>query len=200
MAMAGSKLVWSPSSNMALYMATTDVAAAKAAGVEIAIAPDWTVSGTGDLMREIGFARSWIDADAPGLFTDRELVEMATAIPAAHMGLQAEVGRFASGILADLVILDVEPGPDPYATVVSRARGPEVQLVMVGGVPTYGDADVMSRLPDADPSCFSIDACGRAKRVCAPMPPDGTVDPDALRSAITAFYAQGPLALVGCAR
>jgi len=197
---AGTKLVWSPSSNMALYQGTTDVASAHQEGVPIAIAPDWTVSGSGDMMHELGFARGWLDTNEPGLWSDHDLVEMGTSVPANHMGLTAEVGRLADGLLADVVLLDVAPGSDPYATVVRAARGPEVQLVLVGGVPTYGDASLIARLPDAPATCFAVDACGRMKRVCGPMPPDGTIDPDALRSAITAFYAMGPIAVVGCAR
>ena len=45
-----SGIVWSPLSNFLLYGATTDVAAAKQAGLPIAIGSDWAPSGTKNLL------------------------------------------------------------------------------------------------------------------------------------------------------
>ncbi len=195
-AAGGSKLVWSPSSNMALYNGTTDVGAAIEAGIPVALAPDWTLSGTGNMLGELAFARDWLDSHEEGLLSDQDLVEMVTAIPAEHMGIRAEVGRIANGLHADLVWFDV-PSDDPFNAIVGAAP-PTVRLVVVGGVPTYGDAELLARLPDAPATCHAVDACGRAKRVCGAEPPMGTISPDALSSAITTFFTAGPLALVQC--
>ena len=46
MAAVGATLVWSPLSNLLLYGQTADIAAAKAAGVHITLAPDWAPSGS----------------------------------------------------------------------------------------------------------------------------------------------------------
>lgn len=196
LAVAGTKLVWSPSSNMALYADTTDVGAAIAAGVPLALAPDWTVSGSGSMLGELAFARDWLDTHESGLLSDQDLIEMVTAAPSDHMGLRSEIGRLENGLHADLVWFDV-PSADPYAALV-HATAPAVRLVVIGGVPTYGDASLLARIPDAPATCHPIDACGRAKRVCGSEPPGGTIAPDALSSAITSFYAAGPLALVSC--
>ena len=42
MAANGVGLIWSPRSNVELYGDTANVAAAKAAGVKMALAPDWS--------------------------------------------------------------------------------------------------------------------------------------------------------------
>jgi len=46
MANVGSSLIWSPQSNLTLYGQTADVPGALAAGVNVALAPDWTESGS----------------------------------------------------------------------------------------------------------------------------------------------------------
>lgn len=195
-ATAGAKLVWSPSSNMALYRDTTEIAAAIGAGITVALAPDWTVSGADDMLGELAFARGWLDEFEPSLLSDQDLVEMTTAIPAAVMGLEREVGTLANGLHADLVWYDV-PTRDPFAAIVA-ARAPDVRLVVVGGVPTYGDTGLLARLPEAPAACHALDACGRSKRVCGEEPPEGTIAPDALAATITGFYMPGPLALIAC--
>ncbi len=52
MATATVGLIWSPRSNIELYGATTDVRSAKDAGVKIALAPDWSPSGSDGLLEE----------------------------------------------------------------------------------------------------------------------------------------------------
>ena len=59
MARLGVGLVWSPRSNFELYGATADVAAAKRAGVTIALAPDWSPTGSDGLLQELSYASTW---------------------------------------------------------------------------------------------------------------------------------------------
>jgi cytosine/adenosine deaminase-related metal-dependent hydrolase len=49
MSLHGTSLVWSPRSNLELYGATADINAALDAGVEIALAPDWAVTGSSNM-------------------------------------------------------------------------------------------------------------------------------------------------------
>src|SRR5262249_38052388 len=49
-------LVWSPRSNDELYGSTANIAAARHAGVDIAIAPDWSASGSAGMLQEMGYA------------------------------------------------------------------------------------------------------------------------------------------------
>jgi len=66
-------LIWSPRSNDELYGSTTNIAAARLAKVDIAIAPDWSPSGSAGMLQEMGYAYRHY-----GVSSD-ELVAMATS-------------------------------------------------------------------------------------------------------------------------
>ena len=56
LAAVGGKLVWSPQSNLRLYNETTDIGAALAAGVPVALGADWMPSGSPSLLHEMKVA------------------------------------------------------------------------------------------------------------------------------------------------
>src|SRR5579864_1435659 len=74
MAAGGVGLIWSPRSNIELYGSTTDVRSAKEAGVKIALAPDWSPSGSDGMLEELKYAATWNASQTPPIFTDAELV------------------------------------------------------------------------------------------------------------------------------
>ena len=77
----GASMVWSPLSNLLLYGQTADVKAAKRAGVKIGIGPDWSPSGSKNLLGELKVARLASQATG-GTFSDREILAMATTTAA----------------------------------------------------------------------------------------------------------------------
>jgi 5-methylthioadenosine/S-adenosylhomocysteine deaminase len=131
-------LVWSPFSNLWLYGATADVAAAKAAGVRLCLGSDWAPSGTRNVLWELKVADLWNRAQAAPVFTDQELVGLVTANPGqALSGVWPHpVGRVEAGALADLVVV-ARRHPDPYRNLV-QATETDVRLVVVGGRARYG--------------------------------------------------------------
>lgn len=195
-AQAGSKLIWSPSSNMVLYGDTTNVQAAKAAGVSISLAPDWTPSGEDDSLGEVRYAKALVEGRWPGLFTDEDYVRMITEEPAKAMGLEGEVGALAPGLLADLLVL-AAPGGDPYATVVG-SNAADIRLVILDGVPSYGDPGLMAQVPGRPGTCFALDACGAARQACWVDTPAGPVTPESVAGVIQSFYPTGPSTLFDC--
>jgi len=50
-------MVWSPFSNLLLYGGTSDIARARNEGVLIALGPDWSPSGSKNLLGELKVAR-----------------------------------------------------------------------------------------------------------------------------------------------
>lgn len=155
-------LIWSPRSNVELYGDTTDVRVAKQAGVKIALSPDWSPSGSDGLLQELRYAATWNAAQTPPVFTDAELVNMATSIPAELAGLEKNIGHIAPGFYADLLLIR-NKGGDPYQVVVHA--GPEdVRLVIINGVAIYGDPDLMSRLA-AGKKLETIAVCGKPKAI-----------------------------------
>ena len=164
MAAHGVSLIWSPRSNLELYGSTADVAAAKAAGVKIALAPDWSPTGSDGLLAELKYAAAWNDTQTPHPFTDRELVAMATSIPAALIGASDRLGALEAGRDADLLVLRPEtdgPKHDAYWTL-THATAAQVMLVTVDGEALYGDPDLLDKFASAHPA-ERLEICGGNK-------------------------------------
>jgi hypothetical protein len=143
-------MVWSPLSNLLLYGQTTDVTAAKQAGVPIALGSDWSVSGSKGLLGELKAARLASNA-APGgpVFSDKELVAMATRTPATILKWDQKLGSLQPGRYADLLVINGTSG-DPYTTLVD-ARDSDIVLVVIAGTARYGSTIVMRALVEAAP-------------------------------------------------
>jgi len=141
MASAGTALVWSPQSNLQLYGTTADVGAALDAGVEVALAPDWAMTGSGNMLDELKVATAWNQGHLGGRLSPRQLVDMVTSVPAHVAGIDDEVGALQAGLRADLIIVRGDAN-DPYGSVL-RADASDVQLVVIDGVPLYGDPTLM---------------------------------------------------------
>ncbi|MEA3027429.1 MAG: 5-methylthioadenosine/S-adenosylhomocysteine deaminase [Alphaproteobacteria bacterium] len=145
-------LVWSPRSNIDLYGATVDFAKVRkkvkdANGIErqitVAIAPDWSPNGSTGMLQELNFAASHFKGVTEGL-TAQTLVRMATSDAAKAARLGDKIGALVAGRTADMVVLRKRDG-DPYEAVVASSAS-DIRLVVVGGVPMYGDADLMKTL------------------------------------------------------
>ncbi|MCC2336294.1 amidohydrolase family protein [Cellulomonas wangsupingiae] len=168
-AAAAGGVVWSPLSNLVLYGETTLVDDARARGVTVCLGSDWGPSGTKNLLGEMKVAR--IAADHLGYdLTDAQIVEMVTSNPGTLLERcwHRPVGRLVPGAFADVVVIRAH-GRDPWAGVVA-AREQDVALVVVGGVPRYGDADLMEAA--GAPPSFTATVGGRPRRVALPDPQD----------------------------
>ncbi|CAN5917836.1 hypothetical protein BH11MYX3_BH11MYX3_28260 [soil metagenome] len=163
MAQAGMKLVWSPHSNVSLYGQTADIPAALDAGVTIALAPDWSMGGSQNLLDELRFAAAYDDAQFADRPTSKDLVEMTTSHAAQALGLATTLGSLAPGYRADLAVVAGD-ATHPYDAILA-ARPRQVRLVMVDGVVLFGDALLQAAAPSA-PGCETIDVCGGAKFLC----------------------------------
>jgi len=144
MAAHGVGLIWSPRSNFELYGTTADVRSAKNAGVVVAIAPDWSPSGSSGMLEELKYADAWNSRQRPKVFEDADLVKTATSSPAQLAGLGEKIGSLSRGFFADLLLIK-RKGSDPYAALL-HASPLDVRLVVVGGKPVYGDRDLMEQL------------------------------------------------------
>ncbi len=150
-------LIWSPRSNDELYGGTSNIPAAQKAGVSIAIAPDWSPTGSAGMLQEITYAA----ARYPIYFNARQLLEMATFVPARLSRLDDRLGRLQPNYFADLTVIGMRGG-SPESVV--KASPADVQLVVVGGQPVYGDQDLLRSL-SANQKIDSLTVCGTAKGV-----------------------------------
>ncbi|MEV0155744.1 amidohydrolase family protein [Micromonospora sp. NPDC050686] len=138
-------VVWSPLSNLWLYGTTTDVPAARNAGVPVCLGSDWAPSGSKHILGELKVAR--IVADHHGwTLSDRELVTMVTADPGDVLARSwgRQTGRLQPYAAADVTIIRAARNADPFTTVV-HATERDVQLVIVNGQPRYGTPALMRR-------------------------------------------------------
>ncbi|HET7505055.1 MAG TPA: amidohydrolase family protein [Kofleriaceae bacterium] len=142
LAEGGGSMVWSPLSNLMLYGDTADVRAAKAAGVRIALGSDWTPSGSKNLLWELKIAYLWSKLHG-GIFTEQELVEMATVRAAEILGWESKLGAIAPGMRADLVVIKGSRG-DPYRRLL-KCEESAIQLVVIRGIPRVGIHRLMKK-------------------------------------------------------
>ncbi len=153
-------MVWSPFSNLLLYQKTADVAAARRAGVTIALGSDWSPSGSKSLLGELKVA-SIYNGRLPDevRFSPRELIETVTVNPAKILKWDRAIGSIEAGKRADLLVLDGTAG-EPYERLIA-ARETAVALVVINGVPRYGAASLMAKFEMATES-LAIGGASRA--------------------------------------
>lgn len=164
---AGASLVWSPRSNIELYGETADIAAALDKGVKVALAPDWAISGSSNMLDELRYAAQWNDKHLAGRLTDRDLVEMATRIPAEMVGIAGKVGSIREGLYADLLVISGDHSK-PYRALI-EARPADVELVMIGGEALYGSPGAMKKLWQAK-DLEEIVVGGEKSKLKTPLP------------------------------
>jgi 5-methylthioadenosine/S-adenosylhomocysteine deaminase len=168
----GGSMVWSPLSNLLLYGQTADVKEAKAAEILMALGPDWSPSGSKNLLGELKLARLVNSIDGSGM-SDYELLALTTRNPAKMLGWEEHLGTVEAGKRADLLVLAGETG-DAHAHLFECGER-EVELVVVNGVPRYGASKIMRQLlGEAAASAEAGTVAGRARLAFLVQP---TADP-----------------------
>jgi imidazolonepropionase-like amidohydrolase len=100
-----------------------------------------------------GFNRKYFGS----FFTDRDLWLMVTRNAASVTATNDAIGSIATGLVADLAIFDGRARGDHRA--ILDAEPADVELVLRGGKPLYGDAPLVSALAEG---CDPLTVCGAA--------------------------------------
>ena len=137
----GASVVWSPLSNLLLYGGTTNIKAARAAGLDIALGSDWSPSGSKNLLNELKVAKVANDALGLGL-TPQDLVAMVTSTAARIVKWDSLVGSIAAGKRADLVVISGSTSADPYSSLINAAET-DLVLMLIDGRPVLGTEALM---------------------------------------------------------
>jgi hypothetical protein len=189
-ATAGSKIIWSPRSNISLYGDTTPLTEYRYAGITIALGTDWLPSGSMNMLRELACADSFNTKYFAGTFSDQDLFEMATINAAAAAGFDSQIGSLVAGKVADVAVFDGRTNAD-YRAVIA-AEDDDVHLVLRGGAVLYGDTAIVSALASGAPGaasgssgCTAITVCGEARSVCLDVP---TVTLEDVEQAASTIY------------
>jgi len=158
MASKRASMVWSPLSNLLLYGGTADVASAKKSGVRIGLGSDWSPSGSKNLLGELKVAHLYSQANG-GIFSDQEIVALATRNAAAILGWDKFLGSIEPGKRADLLVIDGR-SRDAYGALI-KAKENSVRLVVINGIPRCGTPDLMTALGVGKVESLTV---GREKR------------------------------------
>jgi hypothetical protein len=144
-----------------LYGSTANIASARLAGVDIAIAPDWSPTGGAGMLQEMGYA-----ARHYGI-SSGDLIAMATSVPAQMARIADYIGSLAPNKFADFVVINVKVDvnkPNPLDPVV-KAGPADVALVVVGGQPLYGDSQLLDQVLPAGTRTDKLMVCGVEKAI-----------------------------------
>src|SRR5262245_31289323 len=181
----GMKIVWSPLSNMMLYGKTTNIPAALKAGVKVALAPDWSPSGSQGSLGELKVADRINKEKFGGMITDQQLFEMATSNAADIVGMTGKIGRIEPGAYADLVVIRGDRTV-PYRGIID-AKAQDVLLTTIGGEAMYGTTALLDQL-GRQGKYVTVDACGESRGL---ITTDSSVPfGDETLSAITDIFAK----------
>jgi cytosine/adenosine deaminase-related metal-dependent hydrolase len=131
-------LVWCPSSNIFILGRTLN-RTALGGGIPVALGTDSGLSGRGDLLDEIRYARR------VGKISPSRIYEMVTCEAAKVLRLVNGEGGVAPGGVADLLIIR-DQGLSP-AAALQRMHSGEMELVLVNGEIKIASQDFARRLP-----------------------------------------------------
>jgi cytosine/adenosine deaminase-related metal-dependent hydrolase len=138
----GGSIIWSPFSNMWLYGATTDVLAARAAGLRVCLGADWSPSGSKNLLGEMKVADLVNRTEFGGELSAQDICRMATSDPADALGWDDRLGRLLPGLFADVVVTTDRIALDPYRNLIEAVER-DIELVAINGQPFYGTNRMM---------------------------------------------------------
>ncbi len=164
-AQTGQSMVWSPVSNLLLYGETLNIKNVQDRRINLSIGSDWSSSGSKSLLDEVRFAKKYLDVSHDTSLSDEELTKAVTVNPAKALRVPELLGKVAPGYLADLMLVQ-KKSIEPYRDFVQTTEK-EIELVVVGGEPQYGNAELirtmMEKSPGADIWTESLDVCGANK-------------------------------------
>jgi hypothetical protein len=188
-ALGDGAIVWSPFSNIWLYGGTTDVLAARQAGLRVCLGSDWTPSGTRNVLGEVKVAATWNERELGGALTDVDLVELVTANPGDTLARawSVQVGRLVPGALADISVF-APVADDPWRTVLDSTER-HVRLVVVGGRPAFGNVSLL-RAAGAT-AVEPITVAGVRRGLVMELPEELLPEEPDLRAEATKSWAQG---------
>ncbi len=184
----GASLIWSPRSNIELYGQTADIVSALENDVIIALAPDWAITGSSNMLDELHYAAEWNSVHLGSRFSDKQLVELVTKNPAMIAGISEYVGSIREGLYADLLIIDGDIS-QPYRALIEADAG-DVQLVLINGIPLYGSLSIMEQFWESS-EFTTLEILGQTKTI---LLSDYTSITDTLKDALLSEGIQlGPL-------
>jgi len=132
-------VIWSPVSNLLLYGNTLEMEKLVNGGINVALGSDWSPSGSKHVWDEAKNAKFFFEAIG-SIVSDVQVFQMLTTGAASCLGID-NVGRIATGCLADFFILRSPLESDNAMEVFFKTEDRDVRAVIIGGRPIYGARD-----------------------------------------------------------
>ena len=148
------KLTWSPLSNLLLYGGTTDIKTARGQGVLTSLSPDWSPSGSKNVLQELKVAAWWNVEELENSLSPYELAQMVTSNPAKAIRWDNYSGMISQNNSADILIINQicekqNTCLDPFESLI-LAGDSDVKLVLVKGKPLYGEIQLLTEFGVSD--------------------------------------------------
>jgi cytosine/adenosine deaminase-related metal-dependent hydrolase len=144
---AGAGLIWCPASNLHIFGASPAVGSLVRHG-RVALGTDSRLSGSHDLLSELGTAR-----EVSGL--DESTLESLVTDSSARLLRLGDRGVLRAGARADLLVIPKKP--------LSSATRTDIRLVMVRGRMLYADMDYARSMDPSTSSWVPVSVDGRPK-------------------------------------
>ncbi|MEN3281413.1 MAG: 5-methylthioadenosine/S-adenosylhomocysteine deaminase [Solirubrobacteraceae bacterium] len=171
----GGTVLWCPFSNLWWYGQTTDIIAAREAGLRTCLASDWSPSGSKNLLGELKVADLLNRTALSRALSDEAICRMAISDAADAIGWESFVGRLKVDRYADVLVLN-RRHEDPYRNLIT-ALADDVMLVAIAGRPHYGHRELMPKVGSEGVESTRIGPLDRAislgSRDDSPEPPMG---------------------------
>ena len=133
----GASCVWCGDSNMFMYNKTMDARAFLDKGINLCIGTDSSATGGENILYEMKFDQMVYERMYGEKLSDEQILKMVTVNPAKAFR-QKKMGRIEEGCIADLCVFR-DRGKSPANSVV-HGHLRDVLLVVIDGMPVYGDA------------------------------------------------------------
>jgi len=151
----GASFVWCPSANLAVYNKTVQIAQFLERGIPVCLGTDAAVTGSTGLIQEIDTARRVFREQTGEELSGEQILDMTATSPGKAFRWENK-GTLRPESDADLLILD-KP--------LEEAGLADIHLVVVGGSPAYGSADLEPLFVSLGVEIERITVAGREKIV-----------------------------------
>lgn len=134
-------VVWSPRSNLVLYGKTMDIKTVVEHQIPVALAPDWSITGSSNMLQELRCARDYADTNGLDGITNEQLYRMITETAAQIAGLEHDGhllgGKLAPNTYADFIVIKKKKD-NPFDNLLAVTEE-DIRLVVIGGQPVLGE-------------------------------------------------------------
>ena len=153
-------VVWCGDSNMFMYNRTANIKKLLEKKINVCIGTDSPMSGGENLLYELRFDRKTYKKLYGEELSDETIYKMVTVNPAKAFRLY-DSGEIKEGNIADLVVVKDRGGS--YINSVVSAELKDIMLVVINGMPAYGDIEFAPLFDSLNVSYQQIVLAGKEK-------------------------------------